>query len=43
MIIGSVDREIKLLVRYLKGKVCIAYRLFIREVFLIQSECFPRF
>ena len=26
MIIGSVDREIKLLMRYLKGKVCIAYR-----------------
>ena len=33
MIIGSVDREIKLLVRYSKGKVCIAYRLIIREVF----------
>ena len=29
----SVDREIKLLVRYLKGKVCMAYRLIIREVF----------
>ena len=43
MIIGSVDREIKLLVRYLKGKFCITYSSYYERAFLIQSECFPRF
>ena len=33
MIIGSVDREIKLLMRYFKGKVCIAYRDYYKRGF----------
>ena len=43
MIIGSVDREIKLLMRYLIGKVCITYSSYYERGFLIQRECFPRF
>ena len=42
MIIGTVDREIKLLMRYLIGKVCITCRSYYERGFLIQRECFPR-
>ena len=33
IIIGSVDREIKLLMRYFEGKVCIAYRGYYKRGF----------
>ena len=36
MIIGSVGREIKLLIGYLKGTVCIAHRSYYKGPFLIQ-------
>ena len=43
MIIGSVGREIKLLIGYLKGTFCIAYRSYYKGAFFIQRKCFPRF
>ena len=42
MIIGSVSREIKLLIGYLKGTFCIAYRSYYKGALLIQRKCFLR-
>ena len=38
MIIDSEGREIKLLIEYLKGTVCIACRSYYKEVFLNLEE-----
>ena len=43
MIIESVAREIKLLLGYLKGKVCIVYGSYFKKSFLFWRELFPRF
>ena len=43
MIIGSVGREVNVLIGYLKGKVCIAHKKGYKKAFLIQREWFPRF
>ena len=40
MIIGSEGREIKLLIGYLKGTVCIAYRSYYKGVFFSLEGMF---
>ena len=42
MIIDSEGREIKLLIEYLKGTVCIACRSYYKEVFLNLEEIFSQ-
>ena len=42
MIIDSEGREIKLLIEYLKGTVCIACRSYYKEVFLNSEEIFSQ-